>query len=78
MINLLIRWQTLSSPKKSNPAGRKIPIIQRCLQTVANVRKKTGLVSCTCNPATLEAEFQNSVGSVTVGSDIPLIGGWIV
>ena len=37
-----------------------------------------GVVACTCNPATLEAEFRNRVGSIPVGGNSPLIGGWIV
>ena len=37
-----------------------------------------GVVACTCNPAALEAEFRNSVGSVPVGGNSPSIGGWIV
>ena len=35
-------------------------------------------VACTCNPATLEAEFRDGVGSIPVGGNSPLIGGWIV
>ena len=37
-----------------------------------------GVVACICNPATSEAEFRNDVGSVPVGGNSPLIGGWIV
>ena len=37
-----------------------------------------GVVACTCNPATLEAEFRNGVGSVPVEGNSPSIGGWIV
>ena len=37
-----------------------------------------GVVACTCNPATLEAKFRNSVGSIPVGGNSPSIGGWIV
>ena len=37
-----------------------------------------GVVACTCNPATLEAEFRNGVGSIPVGVNSPSIGGWIV
>ena len=37
-----------------------------------------GVVACTCNPATLEAEFRNGVGSIPVGGNSPSIGGWIV
>ena len=37
-----------------------------------------GVVACTCNPATLEAEFWNSVGSIPVGGNSPSIGGWMV
>ena len=32
----------------------------------------------TCNPANLEAEFQNTVGSVPVGGISPLVGGGIM
>ena len=35
-------------------------------------------VACTCNPATLEAECQNGVGSVSVRGNSPSIGGRIV
>ena len=34
-----------------------------------------GVVACTCNPATLEAEFRNDVDSIPVGGDSPSIGG---
>ena len=37
-----------------------------------------GVVTCTCNPATLEAQFRNSVGSIPVGGNSDSIGGWIV
>ena len=37
-----------------------------------------GVVACTCNPATLVAEFRNSVGSIPVGGNRPSISGWIV
>ena len=37
-----------------------------------------GVVACTCNPATLEAEFWNSVGLIPVGDNSPSISGWIV
>ena len=39
---------------------------------------RPGVVACTCNPATLEAEFRNRVGSIPVGGNSPSIGGWIV
>ena len=35
------------------------------------------VVACTCNPATLEAEFWSSVGSIAVGGNSLSIGGWI-
>ena len=34
-----------------------------------------GVVACTCNPATLEAEFWNGVSLLSVGGNSPLIGG---
>ena len=37
-----------------------------------------GAVTCTCNPATLEIEFGNVVGSVPVRSNSPSVGGWTV
>ena len=37
-----------------------------------------GVVACTCNPATFEAQFRNSVGSIPVGGNNPSIGEWIV
>ena len=37
-----------------------------------------GVVACTCNPATVEAEFRNGVGSIPVGGNSPSIGRWIV
>ena len=38
----------------------------------------TGVVTCTCNPATLEAEVGNGVGSIPVEGNSRSIGGWIV
>ena len=37
--------------------------------------KTTGLVACTCIPATLEAELQNGVSWIPVGGNSPSIGG---
>ena len=39
---------------------------------------KSDLVACTCNPATLESEFRNGVGSIPVGGNSPSVVGWIV
>ena len=39
---------------------------------------KLGVVACICNPATLEAEFRNVVGSILVWRNSPSIGAWIV
>ena len=36
-----------------------------------------GVVACTYNPATLEAQFGKGVGLVSVGGNSPSIGGWI-
>ena len=38
---------------------------------------ESGVVACTCNLATLEAEFRNRVGSIPVGGNSPSMGGWI-
>ena len=35
-------------------------------------------MACICNPATLEADFQNGVGSITFGGNSPPIGREIV
>ena len=40
--------------------------------------QKLGVVARTCNPATLDAEFRNGVGSIPIGGNSPSIGGWIV
>ena len=37
-----------------------------------------GGVACTCNSATLEAEFLNGVVSIPVGANTSSIDGWIV
>ena len=37
-----------------------------------------GAVACTCNPATFKAEFRNSMGSIPVRVNSPLVGGQIV
>ena len=37
-----------------------------------------GVVAGLCNPATLEAEFRNGVGSIPDGGNSLSIGGWIV
>ena len=33
------------------------------------------VVACTCNPATLEAEFRNGVATIPVGGNSPSTGG---
>ena len=42
------------------------------------IAKWPAVVACTCNAATLEAEFRNGVGLIPVGDNSPSIGGWIV
>ena len=37
-----------------------------------------GVVACTSNPATLEAEFRDGVGLIPGGGNCPSIGGWVV
>ena len=39
---------------------------------------QSDVVACTCNSATEEAEFWNGVGSIPLGGNSPLIGGWIM
>ena len=49
--------------------------------TKQNLKKNVGpnlspiVVAYTCNPATLEVEFGNGVGSIPVGVNSPSIGG---
>ena len=38
----------------------------------------SGVMTCTCSPGTLEAEFWNGVSWIPFGGNSPLIGGWIV
>ena len=45
---------------------------------LCQIMSMLGVVPCTCNPATLDAEFRNRVGLIPVGGNSPLIGGWIV
>ena len=42
------------------------------------VQHQPSVVAWTCNPATLEAEFWNSVGLISVGCNSPSVFGWIV
>lgn len=35
------------------------------------------VATCTCNPSTLEAKFQNGVGLMPIGGNNSSIGGWI-
>lgn len=37
-----------------------------------------GVLACTCNPPTLDAEFWNRVGSKLVMGNSPSIDGWIM
>ena len=39
--------------------------------------KEKSVVGCTCNPATLEAEFQNGVGSIPARGNSPSIREWV-
>ena len=43
-----------------------------------NLGKMPGVVTCTCNATTLEAEFRNGVGSIPFVGNSPSTGGWIV
>ena len=52
----------------------KVLLIKICTVEPAD----PGLVACTCNPATLEAEFRNGEGSIRVRGNSASIGGWIV
>ena len=38
----------------------------------------SSVMTCTCSPGTLEAEFWNGVSWIPFGGNSPLIGGWIV
>ena len=56
---------------------RRSPLVRGRLEIACKI-SRPGVVACTCNPATLEAEFRNRVGSIPVGGNSPSIGGWIV
>ena len=65
---------------RSTASGFWLPF---CFPSVENPKKfsknvRIHVVACTCNSATLEAEFWNAVGSIPVGGNSPSIGGWIV
>ena len=52
--------------------------IIRHLLVLLYINDMLGVVACTCNPATMEAEFRNGVGSIPVGGNSPSIDVWIV
>ena len=58
----------LLKKRKLSRGKNNIPRIVACICVVV----------CTCNPATLETEFRNGVGSIPVGDSSPSIDGWIV
>ena len=43
--------------------------------SICNVQGHGHGVACTCNPATLDAEFRNGLGSIPVRGNSPSIGG---
>ena len=43
-----------------------------------NPSTQPGVVAGTCNPATLEIEFRNGVGSIPVVGNNPSTGEWTV
>ena len=65
----MFQW---GSPKFPNITGDKVSLCR-----VKNW-VQPGVVAGTCNPATLETEFRNCVGSNPVEGDSPSIGGWLV
>ena len=54
------------------------PYTRLAFKRKCTVVKAPGVVTCTCNPAALKAEFQNGVGSVPVGGNSLSIGEGIV
>ena len=42
------------------------------------IQFRPGVVTCNCNPATLDADFPSFVVLIQDGSNSPSIGGWIV
>ena len=76
MILLTKRVNTMtlkSKPKKKTAA----PVVVGSLPR-HSWRPKSGVVACTCNPATMEAEFRNGVGSMQVEDISSSIGECIV
>ena len=71
----LFLWEVKKSTYLENSKVPDTEFLQSFLRTQQHL---LGVVACTCNPATLEAEFRNDVGSIPVGGNNPSIGGWIV
>ena len=63
--------QELRKSYEINEKGKKKQYNELILQvehgTFTSLVIEPGVVACTCNPATLQAEFWNSVGSIPVG-----------
>ena len=76
MILLTKRVNTRTS--KSKPKKKTaVPVIVGSLPR-HSWRPKPGVVACTCNSATMEAEFWNGVGSMQVLDNSPSTGRCIV
>ena len=81
--NLLTRtWTGLS--KLRNDAiilvywNTWIPMWKHELKKHGRVQPEQGVVTCTCNPATLVAVFRNGVSSIPFGVNSSSIGGWVL
>ena len=68
----LFLWEVKKSTCLENSKVPDTEFLQSFLRTQQYL---PGVVACTCNPATLEAEFWNGVGLIPVGGNSPSIGG---
>ena len=76
--NLLLMKKACNFSSKRVNLSKILAVFNTVLLKLIFIFIQPGVVACTCNPATLEAEFRNGVGSVPVGDNSPSIGGWIV
>ena len=82
-----LNFAAVEMQKQNIPIDRAQRVDERngviCLVTVFTprfmvIKISKMVITCTCNPATLEAEFWNVVGSIPIRDNSPSIGRRIV
>ena len=75
-------WQKTTDSDSSSYILESRWLLEICIMFCPLARAKwttskesKSVVACTCNSATLEAEFRNGVGSILAGGNSPSIGG---